>query len=212
MRANASLRVPMPRLLRLTATVLAATLLALTLARVLSPEQRSLAAVTATQTDCAPPCWLGIQPGVSTIGEATAALAAHPWVADYRVNRTIALESGYLFWTWSGAQPDTIDGGKEGVLWFEDRRVIWLQVATRIPFGAFWQEYGPPSSSSTWHVELTTAQTFHRAHYSAHALLVEFDVACPARVQPYWSAAVRLRFGARAGEPGAFRPPRWGSC
>ena len=155
---------------------------------------------------------MGIRPGVSTISEATAALDAHPWIADYRVNRTVALESGYMFWTWSGAQPDAIDGNSEGLIWFEDRRVIWLQVTTRVPFGALWREYGPPSSASSWHVELTSEQAFHRAHYQAYDLLVEFDVLCPTHVQPYWSAPVRLRFGARTAEPGAFQPPRWGSC
>ncbi|MCC6613948.1 MAG: hypothetical protein IT320_10750 [Anaerolineae bacterium] len=163
--------------------------------------------------NCALPCALGIIPGVTSLDEAGRILNDHPWVADYQLSRSITVDSGYLIWRWSGEQPTYIDGDEEAALWVDNGRVEWMQVTTHLPFGDLWLRLGTPSGGYVWYVELTAERIFQRMYYKAYDLLVEFDVLCPTRLDGFWSAPVRLRYGVQpADDAQAYQTPRWGAC
>ncbi|MBE0689720.1 MAG: hypothetical protein IH587_06310 [Anaerolineae bacterium] len=181
--------------------------------QLLPHETTALDTLLPGEDNCALPCALGIIPGITSLDDAGRILNAHPWVADYQLSRSITVDSGYLIWHWSGAQPAIIDGQQEAALWVENGRVEWIQITTRLPFGDLWLRLGRPSGGYVWYVELTAERIFQRMYYQAHDLLVEFDVLCPAHLNGFWSAPVRLRYGVQpADDAQAYQTPRWGMC
>lgn len=57
-----------------------------------------------TSDDCPAPCFMGIQPGVTTAKEAIALLEGHPWVGQ--VIPYNAGDPSHLWWVWGDAAPD----------------------------------------------------------------------------------------------------------
>lgn len=121
---------------------------------------------------CTTPCFMGIQPGLTTTDEAIRLLNAHPWVAAVDVPASRSLVT--VRWEWSGQQPQTIDAAVPGeIRLFSDQRVSMIQVSTHVPLERMRLSFGLP----TW---LNTAEydTARRAHYFAYAdahLLVWVD-------------------------------------
>src|SRR5688572_3629883 len=67
-------------------------------------DDSDVRAFVAPPQDCAAPCFMGIRPGETTVGEAVDILWAHPWVDQVR-EFTSARGQRTIFWTWSGQQP-----------------------------------------------------------------------------------------------------------
>lgn len=72
-------------------------------------DDRPLRALLTPASGCAPPCFMGLQPGRTTIWE--------------------ALE--VLRWEWSGAQPALIDPANQGKAWVLDDTVVSIDVDIR---------------------------------------------------------------------------------
>jgi len=66
--------------------------------------------------DCSAPCFLNIQPGVTTLDDAVQRLRAHPWVGQVTDTLTSYGQYRNYHFRWSGQQPAFIDPTKEGDL------------------------------------------------------------------------------------------------
>src|SRR5262249_53188186 len=62
---------------------------------------------------CAMPCWLGIQPGMTTYDQAIEILEAHPWVG--RVIAGPPAQATRIFFQWNDQAPDFADDDTAGV-------------------------------------------------------------------------------------------------
>jgi hypothetical protein len=91
--------------------------------------------------DCAAPCFMGIQPGVTTIDDALAVLETNAWVGEvYKINYP-----SYLSWSWSGLQPTFIDSSKNGeIAAYSGRGVEKIIIPTKFSVIEFWWLYGKP--------------------------------------------------------------------
>jgi hypothetical protein len=89
--------------------------------------------------NCQPPCFMGIQTGVTSGSEALRRLSQHPWVTNAR--RPI---DPWIMWDWSGQQPAYIDSRQAGALTVNADRVIAIRVATTLRTGDWLLEWGAP--------------------------------------------------------------------
>ena len=62
---------------------------------------------------CPAACFVGIQPGVTTVDEALMLLQASRWISQVD-NRTVNNVSGYISWQWSDQKPDWISRAMQG--------------------------------------------------------------------------------------------------
>jgi hypothetical protein len=105
---------------------------------------------------CAPPCFLGIRPGVTTVGEAIAILENHAWVEHVQPyyigpDATSSESRGWAYWDWKEsasiwyrASPDALRG-HAGMFEMEHGVVADISIATNIPFGSVRLMMGKPS-------------------------------------------------------------------
>jgi hypothetical protein len=158
--------------------------------------------------DCASPCFMGIQPGVTTLRETLVALERHPWATNIENETTI---TGYriIMWDWSGEQPPWIDATQKGYIGLmndrPDSRVQVLRMSIFVPLGHVWLLHGRPD---TTHWELTA---FNHPKAINHRLIYQYDHAdfsastvldCPLQPRDYWGQsslhveiAVRIQGG-----------------
>ena len=80
--------------------------------------------------NCGGSCLLGIQPGITRVGDAMRWLQSNVWVGDVEQS---APGNGYaqIIWGWSGQQPASIDDSRQGRITFfwDDENVIPLDDA-----------------------------------------------------------------------------------
>ncbi|NDJ61358.1 MAG: hypothetical protein GYB67_09545 [Chloroflexi bacterium] len=183
----------------------------------LQPARSALEELFADSANCAALCVLGLEPGVTTLGDLDAALRVHPWVADVRYNRAPATDSGLISWAWSGAQPAVIDARRQGLASIQDGVLAWVELPTTIAIGELWL-LAPPSTTRA-----SIAQIQGRRHaivsgrHFDGALSAGVTVPCPVRSAMFWRAAIRMWVivpePPMPGEPTAqIDLPTWGGC
>lgn len=151
---------------------------------------------------CAQPCFIGLQPGRTTLIEAIDLLRRHVWVTNIQNEYSI---TGYrvITWEWSGSQPDWIDASHPAMIGFldsdPDSRIVALEAVIRLPLGRLWLLYGEPD---TTHWELTSLHhpkaINHRVvyYYAGGRFAASTVLRCPLRPDAYWNAApLRLMLG-----------------
>ncbi|NDJ59994.1 MAG: hypothetical protein GYB67_02650 [Chloroflexi bacterium] len=147
-------------------------------------------AILAPPDACAAPCWQGIQPGETSIDEAVALLAAHPWVAAIApLPPGVAGTAHQYRLVWSGAQPAYIDGGRPGHIYGSDQGIEGVILWTTLRFGDLWMQLGPPDHGDI------TLNDWQLVEYSALPISGLIELHC-AR---FWEQRVRLEI--RAHEP-----------
>ena len=144
--------------------------------------------------DCDGRCPLGLRPGWTDIDEAAALLAAHPWAKHVHYTRGLELDTGYLRWEWTGAQPAGIDAGQPGSVYIQRGFVQWVDIATTPPFATFWQMLGPPDSGRVHPLSGMPARVFQVVTYDRALLALRTEILCPADRARYWRAPVVVRF------------------
>lgn len=162
-----------------------------------------------TEADCAAPCFIGIQPGVTSLNDIESILDNHPWIARYHFARGMALDSGFLSWTWSGTQPAFIDDGIEGKLWVQEARVQWLEVATRFSFGDLWL-MARPDGGHTATVSVEPRRLYHEAGYGR--MVARTEVICPLQPTSFWIAPVVIRANSGSTTDERYALPDWQRC
>ncbi len=111
-----------------------------------------------TPEDCSAPCFLGIQPGITTASEAVDLLENHRWVG-YVEPHYIAPGSGvhlrgFVYWDWKPDAPiwfrsnDDTMLGHDGAFDMLDNVVQSVTVLTNVPYGAMQVMVGRPTGFS----------------------------------------------------------------
>ncbi len=126
----------------------------------------------AIEDTCVAPCFMGIQPGMTTATEALSLLSGHPWVKT--VDAPSSRSQVTIRWEWSGQQPEVIDAAVLGqIRLFSDQRVSMIQISTHLPLERMRLNLGLPTWFNTAEYDLPS-----RAHYFAYSdanLLVWVD-------------------------------------
>jgi hypothetical protein len=156
---------------------------------------------------CTVPCFMGIQPGVTTTQEAYNLLARHPWVADVTAHYWFSGPRSSLFsWSWSGQQPTLINATAPGIFSTEDNIVDIIQVPTTITLGAMWL-YKQPEIGM---IATEPGEMSYSAIYFQGALEVKTVMLCPLQVGTFWQSQAQIQLDIHSGvEPGAFELPGW---
>jgi hypothetical protein len=133
-------------------------------------------------------CFMGIRPGATTIPQAISLLDASTWVGE--LDTHIATQ---VSWTWSGAQPDYIDGSVPGyVLTRSYGAVSVIRFKTRYNYADVWLQLGEPPTGYA----LRQADGFlHGVYYPKYSLLAINFTHCPARLIDFWTLPVVIQFG-----------------
>ena len=155
--------------------------------------------------DCPAPCFMNIQPGVTTIDEAFAHLKGHPWVvglgADYRqfaesapTNSEVALEFA-TNWQWSQAVPNWINPDNHAILVVKGSQITSLSFRTTLSLGAVLLAFGVPDTQvkvNAW-TEGTSRLYTHQLFYADACMWVQTVPLLPLEDRFYWPTQIILR-------------------
>src|SRR5712672_955011 len=86
------------------------------------------------QDKCSAACFVGIQPGVTTVEEALERLANSVWISNVD-NRTVNNVSGYISWKWSDQKPAWISASREGEIWATQKQVVQIMIYGDLQLG-----------------------------------------------------------------------------
>ncbi|MEP6988606.1 MAG: hypothetical protein ABI970_23590, partial [Chloroflexota bacterium] len=84
--------------------------------------------------DCSAACFVGIQPGITSVEEAVQRLEASGWTSEVD-NRTINNVSGFISWKWSDKKPAWISGDTEGNIWASQKQVVRIVIYGDLQLG-----------------------------------------------------------------------------
>jgi hypothetical protein len=148
--------------------------------------------------DCSTPCFIGIQPGITTPDEAVALLAASGWTTEL-------MNYGNSFrlpvqWKWGEAAPDIFRNVKntfDGALAVRDGRVAYIELRTTLSAGQTWLEWGQPEWYSyvlkdRWPLGSPIPPDPFFSVYSNVVVLIPAE--CP-YLRSFWTSEVNLIIG-----------------
>lgn len=148
--------------------------------------------------DCAPPCFLGVRPGVTLGTDAQLLLSRHEWVDPSSIYVAEDTTRQYLWinWSWSRHSPDFLTGsGYMTYSTIEDGTVRDILVRTRLRFGDVLLTLGAPEAGELNRLE-------HIGRYASQWLFVRNPARCgdfwQQRVTFYWVAPVSLQARSRS--------------
>lgn len=167
-------------------------------------DGQSLRDLLAPPPGCAMPCWEGIQPAVTSLDDALAILAEHPWVEDYYVT------PGKVSWWWNGQQPPTLaDSGRafhgrmEYAVINDVPIITSIVLMTTVPLGDVRLTLGEPGA-----VRLYTVRPNDETPRRAGIVYLETDYSpalpglyifntydCPMRVDQFWHSHSYVAYG-----------------
>jgi hypothetical protein len=143
-------------------------------------EDAAMRAMLTPPAGCAPPCFLGIRPGVTTRDEALAILRVHPWVKDLMDDTT------GISWRWRdipqlGSLPDGSPSTPflAGILYKGDK-VDRISMDTSIMWGDFLLLFGSPDQVSIENIRApSVAYHLFGAVYNAQHFEIQTMTQCP---------------------------------
>lgn len=159
----------------------------------------------AGESQCQPPCLMGILPGQTHFYEAELSLKAHTWVERAVSNQhTLLGEPTRITWTWNGQQPAFFKPAGTGIVFSPDGIMIdelLLEVGPSL--GEVWLALGPPDRSEMMTVNGTGINpgmylVFSNIYYGAGVAIVGV-AECPFHTT-LWDTPVAIRV--RLGWPG----------
>jgi hypothetical protein len=113
-------------------------------------DASALNALLVYSSNCAAPCFLDIEPGVTGSEEAIAALEGHPWV-DRVIAHVPQVIRGYgpvailpPVWSWTGSPPAWVDRAVEGQTWVMNNTIDYLELKTHLRLGDWQLTLGQP--------------------------------------------------------------------
>lgn len=144
-------------------------------------------------TDGCPACWLGIQPGVTTVDEALTLLRAQRWIRNPKAGATT--RNTQIIWTWSdeipafAGEPNTFNNS---YIFARNNIVSYIRLTTRIPYGSVRLIMGEPQTGS---LQPSTPSAynrlyFHTAGYFEGRVAFDTNLTCPARPPEFWNDPV----------------------
>lgn len=166
--------------------------------------------------NCLDLCFMGIYPGISTVGEAMLQLQDHAWVGNSELS---APGYGYaqIEWTWSNQHPDLIDDSYKGRMTFyyddknapalADSLIQTITIYTKIRMFDLQDWYGSPNFG------MASVQSDNNLIYSAAynvnngMIGVSTLMPCPVNLMSYWNAPARIVFSIGHGSSDFILPP-----
>jgi hypothetical protein len=203
----------------LTFFIMALLMLALVALRAGPADDEGLKSLLFPST-CSTPCFIGIQPGVTAIGDARALLENHPWVMEVELvfagpDAIIENRDGRLHWRWNGRQPVPLKTPflEAGEIVAEHGVVQSVKVTTAVPFGDVWLVLGRPTHGfiGTSRVYLERLDN-HMAVYNERGLKMQTLLPHNSRITTFWNAFVEIIFEAAPRERQTYRLPCWLGC
>jgi len=150
---------------------------------------------------CAAPCFMGIQPGMTTVDEALAILSQDPWVKPGSADEWHAAyaTAPVLIWEWGEAAPDWIDRQENGYVKFVDGRVDMLIIGSELYWGDVVLAMGRPDQYrwNAVYADAVGAARFmypYEGWYADSALLMVTQRRC--RLGRVYGTLVHLQFRA----------------
>ena len=154
-------------------------------------------------TECPPPCFFGIRPGVTRADDALKILQQHDWISDARMN---ASGRGYgdIRWAWSGAQPSLIDTTRPMRMTFywdredpntarpEDSVIETISFYTHVRIYDAQSWYGDPDAGAA-SVNINDLIGYMAA-YNGRASMFHLSTAlpCPMNLLTFWEARTKI--------------------
>jgi hypothetical protein len=143
------------------------------------------------QDRCAPPCFMRIRPGQTTMSEAYHALAAHDWVANTADEFPSLIRQSALYgagvprtvvnWRWSAALPVGLDAHLPGSIIFQDHDVLALTINTGWTLGELLLTLGKPDDTWLLFASSPAERAFEvYAWYANEGMLIKARGVCPA--------------------------------
>ncbi len=82
---------------------------------------------------CPAPCFIGIQPGISTAKDALKQLEASTWITN--IDDLTRGSQGYIRWDWSDQKPEWISDDTKGKLWIVENLVDTITIYSDFVLG-----------------------------------------------------------------------------
>ena len=146
-------------------------------------------------SNCQPPCFMGIYPGVTTRDQAIRLLQTNPWVASID---TIYNDEG-LTWAWNGQQPAFLRGGStENHLLLHAGIVARIDLLTWDNTATFAILFGAPQAwyYSTWSISDPRRNVGLVTQFEQHAAYGSIEVAasglCPLTIKDQWALPTQI--------------------
>ncbi len=170
-------------LLRLILLLSAGWLLPIAIIRAQPYDDRDLRTLL-TPPDCPVPCFLGIQPGVSSSADALTILSQRPDVHSVRnelnYSRPELTES--IYWEWDNTESNRFEPNTTGEIHIAGDRVRRIGVDSRIALGDLWQTFGPPQTTTLlFSPRLANGIVFYEGVYPDERLRLALLIPCPPR-------------------------------
>lgn len=162
---------------------------------------------------CPAPCFLGLRPGESLVGQAVARLAAAPPLeaqVQYRLNDRPRYHmvnwSGFLFYPLQNA--GRMDLMLTPAISAATLETLFLRTGTPLTLGAVYLSLGPPESldAGFWYHDLGTRASLILNHrYAGGRVIVITRHLCPVQTRSFWQTPIlSIRYSAQP--PDRLRP------
>ncbi len=176
--------------------------------------------VALEEDDCASPCFMGIQPGMTSGSVAYERLQTHPWVMDVNAvlgtADTLNQSRDALFtWRWNGQQPHLLHTPflEAGQIEVQTGIVRSIKVRTVIPLGTVWLTFGRPGYGFTRPSKIYLGRVANQlAYYPAKGLLAQSQVQYPISPDGFWNAPVDFFLTTGAAQGSGYESPCWLRC
>ncbi|MEZ4671899.1 MAG: hypothetical protein R3E39_28680 [Anaerolineae bacterium] len=161
--------------------------------------------------DCQPPCFMGIQPGVTSMNSVYDILSANPWVDGITSRFVNNYDSMAVTWTWNGRQPAIFDGERGGtvnILFTESsskQTASSIILPLNLPAGYIILLLGdlPPDYSGA----LGKGQRVYlEASYPESDVMISAITACPLTRWNVWTVPITLRLSHNVSDPDGLMP------
>lgn len=170
--------------------------------------------------NCAAPCFMGIQPGVTSGSVAYDRLQSHAWVMDVNAvlgtAETLGQSRDALFtWRWSGQEPRLLHTPflEAGEIEVQTGIVRSIKVRTVIPLGTVWLTLGQPGYGFTRPSKIYLGRVANQmAYYPLRGLLAQSQIEYPSSPDVFWNTPVDLFITAGVTQRGGYESPCWLRC
>jgi hypothetical protein len=173
-----------------------------------------------SSADCSVPCFMGIQPGVTTGSVAYERLQTHAWIMDVdevlSTAETLDQSREALFiWRWNGREPSVLrtpflDAGEIDV---QTGVVRSIKLRTVIPLGAVWLTFGKPGYGFTRLSKNYLGRLANQvAYYPERGIVAQTLIEYPPTADDFWNAPVDLFLTGGTPEGSSYESPCWMRC
>ncbi|MBA3871371.1 MAG: hypothetical protein H0X30_19690 [Anaerolineae bacterium] len=169
---------------------------------------------------CAAPCFMNIQPGITSSSMAYQRLQTHPWTMEVNAVLSTAdtlnqTREALLIWRWNGREPlvlhtPFLDAGEVDV---QTGVVRSIRLRTGISFGMVWLTLGRPGYGYTQLSKNYLGRLANQfAYYPRWGLVVQTLIEYPPTPDGFWNAPVDLFWTNGTPQNNNYQAPCWMHC